>query len=73
MLPHLRLGDVQRHELQRSRGAGVAAPEVGGDEAPHACSGGRVREPDLQLVIRAGEGDDDGVLAVEGGGEFFDA
>jgi hypothetical protein len=70
MLPHLRLRDVQRHELQRARGAGVATPEVGGDEALHACDG--VCKPDLQIITRAGEGRDDDVLAVKGGGEFFD-
>jgi hypothetical protein len=65
MLPHFLLRPVERHELQTVCTARVTAAEVRGNEALDACSGGGVGKAELQVAVRPGENDDDGILAAE--------
>ena len=71
MFPHFLLRDVEWHKFQCARRAGVAAAKVGRDETFHTRSGSGICESDLEIIIGAGEGDDDSVLTLEGSGEFF--
>ena len=70
MPPHPLLGLINRHQLLRTQGRRIAAAKISGDETFHACSGRCVGEADLQVVVGASEGDDKGVVALEGGDEL---
>ena len=72
VLPHSCLGAVERDQIEGAGAAGVAAAKVGGDEAVHAGGGGGVGVADLQVGVGAGKGGDQGVLTVQGGGQFRD-
>lgn len=69
MPPHRFLPPIQREEGPGVRVRGVAAPEIGGDEARDGRGGAGVREQDLLVDFGAGHGDDEGILAAEGGGQ----
>lgn len=72
MLPDFLLGTIQGDELQCTRTAGVTAAKVSRNEAFDACSGGGVSVADLKVVVGSREGDDEGVLTLEYGGELGD-
>ena len=65
MLPYFLLRAVERDELQRARTDRIAAAKVGGDEALDARLRDGVGETDLEVAVRAGKANDDGVLAAE--------